>query len=302
VRVKSFPLVIVLCCSGALFALSAAAQNPDTLMPEQSTAKARQILQQLIDALGGPAYLQIRESECQGRRALFGHNGELTGYIDFTNDRRYPDKDRTEYIAKSHNLKSVLESAIGVDGLDLSHGGVVITLYNGDRGWTLDRGGVSEMPAGAVSDFQEATKKDVNNLLLRRLKENGMNFRFGGSDIVDLKEVDWVEIADSEGRTYRLAIDRISHLLVRSVVITDDVETRDRREDLTIYSNYQPRDGVMMPRQLSRERDGRRSAQIFYDSCKFNPGLPDELFTEASLQKRGSQIGVKKDKNKIVEH
>jgi hypothetical protein len=298
VRVKLVLFAGFVFCIGAILAPRVSAQNPDTLMPEQSTAKAKQILQQFIEALGGPSYLEVRESECRGRRALFGHNGELTGYIDFINDRRYPDKDRTEYIAKSHNLKSVLETAIGVDGLDLSHGGVVMVLYNGDHGWTLDRGGVSELPAAAVSDFQEAMKKDINNLLLLRMKENGMNSRFGGSDIVDLKEVDWVEITDATGRTYRLAIDRISHLLVRSVVISDDAETRDRHEDLTIYSNYQLRDGVMTSLQLTRERDGRRASQVFYDTCKYNSGLPDELFTEASLQKRSSQIAVKKDKNK----
>jgi outer membrane lipoprotein-sorting protein len=51
---------------------------------------------------------------------------------------------------------------------------------------------------------------------------------------------------------------------------------------------------VWTPLQISREHNGRRTAQIFYDTCRFNPGLPDELFTKASLEKRGSGIGVKK--------
>ena len=33
-------------------------------MPEQSAAKAREILAQLIDALGGPSYTEVREREC----------------------------------------------------------------------------------------------------------------------------------------------------------------------------------------------------------------------------------------------
>ncbi len=106
-----------------LFAPRGAAQNPDTLMPEASTAKAKQLLQQLIDAFGGPTYLDIRDSDCEGRLARFGHNGELTGYTNFKDYWRYPDANRTDYSKK----------------------GVIINLYVGDKGWTLDKGGVSEL-------------------------------------------------------------------------------------------------------------------------------------------------------------
>jgi len=46
------------------------------MMPEQSVAKGKQILSDLINALGGPGYTEVRESLCQGRRSQFGHNGE----------------------------------------------------------------------------------------------------------------------------------------------------------------------------------------------------------------------------------
>ena len=53
----------------------AKAQNPDTMAPEASEAKGRQILNQLIAALGGPAYLNEKTSECDGRLAQFGPQG-----------------------------------------------------------------------------------------------------------------------------------------------------------------------------------------------------------------------------------
>ena len=111
---------------------ASAAQNPDTMMPEQNVAKAREILNQLVEALGGTAYLEVRERECDGRRAKIGHNGEMDGYIDFYDFWRYPDNHRTDYSKK----------------------GNIIDLFTGDQGWTMDRTGVSEEPATAVSDFQ----------------------------------------------------------------------------------------------------------------------------------------------------
>src|SRR5467141_795050 len=295
VRVKPLYLAGVAVLAVAIFASRASAQNPDTLMPEQSVAKAKQILSDLINALGGPGYTEVRESQCEGRRVLFGHSGDVIGNIGFTEFRRFPDKVRTEYIGKSHH--NILPYLIGIDGLDLAHGGVVITLDNGDQGWTFDRSGVNELPAASISEFQEQVKRNIDNLLRLRLKEPGIAIRFGGNDIVDLKQVDWVEISDSQERKFRLAVDRSTHFLIRSVVITKDEENQQINEDVSIYSKYQLKDSAWTPLQISREHNGRRSVQIFYDSCKYNPGFPDELFNKTSLSKQGSQNLAKKNKN-----
>ncbi len=262
-------LVIALC------PCLARGQNPDNMMPEERAAKGKQILDQLITALGGPTYLDIRESSCEGRLAQFGHSGELTGYTNFKAYWRYPDKNRTDYSKK----------------------GVIVNVYNGDKGWTLDRGGVSELSAVAVADFQEQAKRDINNLLRARLKEPGMTIRYGGTDIVDLKTVEWVEILDSEQRDFRLAVDRTTHFLVRSVVTLEDDTSPDRSVETRIYTNYQLLDGVQTPLQITLDRNGRRINQVFLTSCKYNLGFPDDLFTEASLAKRFSEVGSKKYKD-----
>ena len=276
----------------AILAPYVAAQNPDTMMPEQSTAKAKQVLADLINGLGGPGYTEVRESECTGRRAVFGHSGGLVGYIDFDDFRRFPDKARIEYLGKGRN--TILQALIGIDDMEFAHGGIVITLFNGDRGWTYDRSGVNELPATSISDFQEQVKRNIDNLLRFRLKEPGMAIRFGGSDTVDLKEVDWVELTDSEDRKFRLAVDRSTHWLVRAIVSTKDPEFDQINDDTVIYTNYQLKESVWTPLQVSREHNGRRAAQFFYDNCRYNPGFPDDLFNKDSLQKHGSEAVLKK--------
>jgi hypothetical protein len=291
VRLKFAQLAFIFFCF-AVFVPRAAAQNPDTMLPEASTAKAKQVLAQLIDAFGGPAYLGVRETECSGRRAVFGHGGELTGFVLFTDEHRYPDKDRVEYSAKGHT--GILGSIIGIDDIYITHGGVVITLYNGDQGWTIDRkGGVAELPAPSVADFQESVKRNINNLLRLRLKEDGMQIRYGGTGTVDLKQVDWVEITDREERVFRLAVDQTTHLLIRSIVVTSDPTYNQHDEEVTIYTNYQVKEGVQVALQVSRELNGRRTYQGFFDSCRINPNFPDELFSPDGLRKRGSELGVK---------
>jgi len=83
-------------------------------------------------------------------------------------------------------------------------------------------------------------------------------------------------------------------LLDRAIVSTIDSENQQVDDDAAIYTNYQLQDSVWTPMQISREHNGRRSAQFFLNTCRFNPGFPDDLFTKASLQKRGSESVLKK--------
>ncbi len=242
--------------------------------PDESAARAKVVLQQLINAFGGPSYLQLRTSMCEGRRAQFGHNGETSGYVQVRVYWNYPDKIRSEY-GKKGNIADV---------------------YSGDQGWTLDRGGVSEETVVGIADFQESLKRNVNYLLRTRLNEQGMLLRYGGISVADLKEVEWVEITDPEERTFRLAVDHKSHLLVRTIVKTVDMETRERKEDAILYTNYQLINGVQLPMQVTRERDGRRANQDFFESCQVNPELPPDFFTKASLEKRFKEVGGKQKK------
>jgi hypothetical protein len=296
VWLKLARLAVAALLTCAPFVLRASAQNPDSMMPDESAAKAKEILRELINARGGAGYMEASESECQGTRAQFGHNGDVTGYVRFLDAHQYPDKERLEYSAKNHNLKSIINTVIGVDGLDWSHGGVIIALYNGDRGWTLDRGGVSELPATAVSDFDEQVKRNIDNVLRIRLKEPGWSYRYGGIDTADLREVDWVELTDSDQRSFRLAVDRHSHLLVRSVVTTNNEETHEKDDDTTIYTNYQLKDTVWAPMQITRIHNGRRTAQFFYESCRFNPGFPSDYFDRSALEKKGGEASLKKNR------
>jgi hypothetical protein len=257
----------------------AAAQEDQFLMPEQSAAKAKQILQEAIVALGGSSYLNVHNSTCTGRIGQFDHSGEVTGFGHFIDYEVPPDKERQENLPKRN----------------------IIEVYNGDKGWDLDRGGVSEAPQVDVVDFVESNKKDLGNILRYRIHEPGMVFRYGGPDIVDLKQVDWVELVDSDNRTIRIAIATATHLPVRKVVDTRDPRTRTKSEEIEYYSNYHPLEGIQTPFQITRERNGIKIFQVFFDRCEYNTDVPDSIFTRASLEERWAKVGKKdryKDKDK----
>jgi hypothetical protein len=249
----------------------AEAQDSVVLMPEQSAAKAKQLLQQGIDALGGSAYLNMRDMTCTGRASQFGHSGELNGFETFVNYVEPPTMDRTENLPQRN----------------------IIDVYNGDKGWTLDRGGVSEAAVTDLARFQDNVRKDLFNILKNRIHEDGMIFRYAGLDIVDLHEVDWVEMVDADDRTIRIAFERETHLPLRKIVQTRDPKTRNVTEEIELFSNYHPLTGIQTPFQIERDRNGQKIYQIFFDKCDYNTGLPASLFTKESLDERWEKIGKK---------
>jgi hypothetical protein len=253
------------------------AQESDVMMPAQSAAKAKEILQQAIEGLGGAAYLNVHDVTCSGRLGQFGHSGELNGFGHFEDYTIpiAPFKDRQENLPKRN----------------------IIEVRNGDKGWDLDRGGVTEARTSDLARYQEDMKTDIDNILRHRIHEPDMVLRYGGSDVVDLREADWVELVDSENRTIRIAIAKSSHLPIRMVIDTRNANTRMRTEEIEYFSNYHPFSGIQTPFQITRDRNGIKVFQVFFDKCEYNTNLSDSLFTKESLDERWGKVGKKpKDK------
>ena len=271
-KIHSATGAILLAGLGLLLASSAFAQEQtEVLMPEQSAAKAKELIQKAVQALGGREYLAVRDATCEGRVGSFGHSGDLLGYEKFIDYTKLPDKDRSENLPKRN----------------------IIEVKNGDKGWVLDRGGVSEADQTSIAEFQEDIKTDIDNVLRDRWKEPGSILRYLGPDVVDLKEADWIEFVDNENRSIRIAFAQATHLPLRKIIVTRDPGTRMRSETIEYYSNYHPIGGVIQPFQVTRERNGQKIYQAFIEECKFNTNPSDSLFSRESLEERWQQVGKK---------
>jgi hypothetical protein len=255
-----------LCCAPSPHAN--AQDDSNVLMPDQSEAKAKQIMQAAVQALGGAAFLNVHDVTCTGNLGQFDHSGQLTGFEKFIDYSEPPIKDRTENLPQRNE----------------------IDVFNGNQGWNLDRGGVTEEPVTQVAEFQEDVKKDLYDILRHRINEPGMEIRYDGQDIVDLKQVDWVQLVDSDNRTIRIAFDRATRLPVRKTVQSRDPKLRMTTTEVEYYSLYYVVDGIETPKQITRERNNMKVYQVFFDKCDYNTGLDDSMFTKQSLDDRWAKM------------
>ena len=258
------------------------------MLPEQSATKAKQVLQQVIAALGGQAYLNVRDSQCDGRTAEFGTTGTLMGFTLFRDLWLLPDKNRVEYYTKGeHTIAGFL---MGADDLLITHGGAMITIYSSEGGWTLDKSGVSDEPEDVIKNFNDQLKYGMNDMLRRRMNEPGVEVQYGGTDLIDLKEAEWIEFTDSDHREMRLGVDKNTHLPLRWIVTTRNPETRVNTVDTTSYTQYMALDGVKTPLSIDLSRDDRKLTQTFLTECTYNSGLAPDLFTRSWLEQHAAEI------------
>ena len=283
-------------CVALLLALAAAygkpamAQPGQEMLPEESAAKARQVLQQVISALGGQAFMNVRDTDCQGRVAQYGLSGGVMVFTQFRDMWLLPDKNRTEYITKGENAFT----GYLLEGLPVfTHGGFIISAFDGDHGWMVDKSGISDQPEDAVAAFVEQVKSGMDHMLRSRLNEPGLEVHYAGTDLLDMKEAEWIEFSDRDHRDFRLAVDKLTHLPLRWVVATRDPETRERTEVTTSYVQYLAYDGVKTPLNIVLSHNDRKITQTFFTACKYNSNLSTQLFTRASLQQRSSEVSKK---------
>ena len=279
-----FALAAAALVVGLLFIPSKSLADPQgttVLAPDASATRARQVIQQAIQALGGPAYLNVRDMTRTGRYAAFDHNGSSHGSIQITSWSKPPDRERILYQTKAYYTE--VPTPLGIPW-PVHKSGNVYQVRNGSQGWILGSGGVEDLPPESLARIHDASKKDINLLFRSRLDEPDLILRYTGQDLLEVKMVDWVESSDTTRFTIRIAFDHATHLPVHATYLFREAGTNEPDQEDDDFSTYHVFQGIQSPMQIARSRRGYRVSQWFYDDVKYNTGLSDSMFTREGLE------------------
>ncbi|MFZ3340136.1 MAG: hypothetical protein WA213_04585 [Terriglobales bacterium] len=249
------------------------------LNDSESARKARALLEQSIQALGGQPYLTFQNRSETGRYyPLYHGRTESTG-LPYNYYVEYPDKDRFEVLA----LKEIhiIPGTIDVGGVKSGHKDLIL-IHNGDHGYEVSYKGT------AAQD-----KQDLQNYLRRRDHSPEWVFRkwmndptvalfYNGLDVVDSKPVEGVTLLNSHDDSVTVSIDQSTHYPVRISYSWRDPKDKQMNTEEEIFDNYKPEDGIMTPHSFTRYFNGEMSQQRFITKAKYNLNLPETLF-EASV-------------------
>jgi hypothetical protein len=234
-------------------------QAPD----DPGAAKARRLIDQMIEALGGNAYMSYTDMEQSGRTYGFFH-GEPSGTgTVFWRMWKWPDKERVE-LTKQRDW---------------------IIIHNGDQASEITFRGVQPEDKKASEDFFRRRYYSLEVVLRTWLNQPGVALFYEGLASANRRPADQVTIMNANNEGLTIYIDQNTHLPAKKTFTWRDPETRDRVDESELYDNYKQVQGIMTPLSVTRMENDQNTNQRFITTVTYNQGLPDSLFDAAAQTK-----------------
>jgi hypothetical protein len=236
---------------------TAPAPSPASVSVDQENArKAKALLDQMLQALGGNAYLNIEDLSQEGRTYSF-HLGVSEGVgVVFWRFYKFPDKDRVELTKKRD----------------------VVYVYRGDKGFEITYKGTRSDEPKAVADYLRRREYSLDWVIRKWLQQPGIALFYEGHTVAAQKDTEQVTIMTSSNQSVTLYIDTSTHLPVKKTYSWRDATDKQRNIEDEVFDNYRPVQGVMTPFSVTRFYNGDMSSQRFLTSVSYNKGLSDSMF------------------------
>lgn len=223
---------------------------------DPSVAKAKKILDEMIKALGGEAYLNVRDMSTEGRSYAF-YQGKPSGLgVLFWRFWQWPDKDRME-LTKQRDI---------------------VELWVGDKGYEITYKGTTTQDAKQLDNYLRRRAHSLANVVRNWLSAQGSLILYSGTAIVERNMTDEVTIFNSENDSVTISVDPFSHLPTKLAFSYRDPLDRMKDDEAEIFGNYRLVQGINTPYSTVRTQNGEMRSQHFITNVTYNTGLAPTLF------------------------
>jgi hypothetical protein len=247
---------LFLAVAGTLGAAETAAQK-----------RGKELLDQCLAALGGEAFLKMRDRVQTGRAYQF-YQEQLRGLAVVTYYLRY------DFAPSLHQ-----PGWIGIrERRDFGKNKDWSSLFFDGKGYEITYRGAQPYPEPYMQQYRERVLRDIFYILKYRREEPGIIFESLGSEIVDLQPTDAIKITDGDNKTVTVYLLKSNHLPMRQEYVRRDPKTREVFRERGHYSKYRTTAGVTLPWNVLLERDGEKIFEMFVETMDVDKGLEDTLF------------------------
>jgi len=223
---------------------------------QQNSNKAKAIIDQGIEALGGQTYLTIRDREQQGRSYGFHHGTPTGGGGPFWSFSEFPDKDRIEF-TKERDIAQV---------------------FVGDKGFEITYKGPHPIEKKDLDDFLRRRRFSLDRVLRTWVNDPAVVVLFEGNAIAAQHPALQVTLVNAQNESVTLYFDVDSHLPIKKSFEWRDPVDKQKNLEEEIYENYRAVSGIMAPYNVTRYFNGDMSNQRFLNSVTINQGLDPAMF------------------------
>lgn len=222
----------------------------------ENSNQAKAVIEQGIEALGGQAWLTIRDREQQGRGYGF-HHGQATGggslFWSFT---QFPDKERVE-VTKERDIAE---------------------LYVGNKGWEITYKGPHPIEQKDLDAYLRRRQFSLDAVLRTWINDPGVALIYVGNAIAAQHPAVEVTLINSHDESVNLYFDVDTHLPVKKSFEWRDPVDRQKNLEEEVYENYRKVSDIMAPYNVTRYFNGDMASQRFLNSVTINQSLDPAMF------------------------
>lgn len=240
--------------------LAARAQAAQTQTAEDDAAKnarqARAALDAMVKALGGDAWLNIKNQMREGRIAAFFHGQPNVGTIDYWEFHAWPDQDRIE-LTKHRD---------------------VVQFFVGRQGWEVTYKGKAPLPQDQVDDYLRRRDHSIETAVKVWLKDPRTILVYEGQHLAERHLAEQVTLISASNEAVTILMDVQTHLPLRRSFEWRDPEYKDKNVDAEEYDGYHVVDGFPTPLTITRFKNDEIVRQYYLVRVKYNQQLASDFW------------------------
>ena len=267
-----FFLIFLLCALAG--AQTAPSKTPINLNDSDNARKARAVLDQAVESLGGQPYLTY-ENRCEEGRyyPLYHGRTESTG-IPYRYYVEYPEKDRFEII----HTKDVFLLFTDVGGIKVNNKTDLILIHNGDKGYEITYKGTAAQEKLELENHLRRRAHSLEWIFRKWIRDPDVALFYDGQAVVNGKETEGVTLLNSQNDSVNIYLDINSHYPVKISYSWRDPKDRQKDVEEEVYDGYKLVQGIWTPHSITRYYNGETSQQRFITTASYNVKLPDSAF------------------------
>ena len=236
--------------------------------PEQ---RGKLLLDEMVSALGGDAWLNRKTETLEGRTAAFFQGAPDPGVIEYHEFRRFaasgePDADRLEFTKKRD----------------------IIQIWDDKSGTEVTYKGNQPLPKDQVEETLRRRAHSIEEVVRTWLKMPGVMVVGEGTSMVGRRMADKVTVLSPNNDAVTLELDAATHLPLRRTYQWRNEKFKDHDEESEDYEDYHTIQGLPTAFTITRYKNGDMTGQRYLVKVSYNEPLPASLF-DASILLHGKK-------------
>ena len=226
--------------------------------------KGRELLHEMVEALGGKKWLEVKNEYHEGRLALY-FQGRFDGTMQHYFDWRKPLGPEREELTKKRD---------------------VVEMYIGDSCTEIDYKGAHPQVKKICEEYQRRHRHSLDEAVRVWLKNPATMVVNDGQKLADNQLVDQVTLIGPKNGNITIQLDEDTHLPVEVSYRWRDPVYHDMDKDQIQYSNYHRIDGIATPFTVTYLHNGQMTEQRYLFYAAYNVKLPPGGFSVAETVKQ----------------